>query len=217
MSSQPTPAAVTSRALRVQLRDGLRPNAEENPERPLKRKNESNLDSNEIGNSHKKRTLKDSNEIGNSHLNLLHFYFYLLWLTIIDNLCDCTAAKTRTLKQIRPGGRTNRERLLKILAEQHVKKKKPRTLRPLNQSAKQAIIQERPLNQHEVVHPIIRPSSTINYEQFSDIQLTDMLKIVGLDTSGFDRKALLQNCNTYTELSNEDFQSKVSCLVSLTN
>lgn len=83
MSSQPTPAAVTSRALRMQRRDGLRPNAEENPERPLKRKNESNLDSNEIGNSHKKRTLKqirpsnlDSNEIGNSHLNFFYFDFY---------------------------------------------------------------------------------------------------------------------------------------------
>ncbi|EGF98002.1 uncharacterized protein MELLADRAFT_84098 [Melampsora larici-populina 98AG31] len=162
MPSQPPPTSVSSRALRIQRRDGLRFLAEQNPgdsqNKPVKRKNETDSDSNE------------------------------------------TASKKRAVKQIGARGKTTRERLLDILDEKHVKKRKPRTSRPSIQSTSKAAIQETPSNQHEVAHPIIQPSSNINYEQFSDVQLNDMLKIVGLDTSGFDRKALLQNCNAYTEL-----------------
>lgn len=41
----------------------------------------------------------------------------------------------------------------------------------------------------------------VEYNQFDNTQLVNMLKMVGLDTSGLDRSELLDNCHTYDDLS----------------
>ncbi|EGG09450.1 uncharacterized protein MELLADRAFT_95928 [Melampsora larici-populina 98AG31] len=93
------------------------------------------------------------------------------------------------------GKKTTREKLLDILGRR-ANPKKPRASRALS------VRNPRPRHSKEDTVQIINPPSDhkIDYTRFNNNQLIEMLKDVGLDTSGFERDDLLKSCNAYTEL-----------------
>ncbi|EGG00680.1 uncharacterized protein MELLADRAFT_93075 [Melampsora larici-populina 98AG31] len=99
------------------------------------------------------------------------------------------------------GRKTTREKLLELLGTR-AKPKKPRISSQLVSSRRNSKAQ----NQDDQLAIFNQPSDKkTDYSNFDDDQLFEMLKTVGLDTTGFDRIELLKNCNAYTELTNEMF------------
>lgn len=91
------------------------------------------------------------------------------------------------------GHKRTRARLLEILGK-HVKKK------PRLSSSSYRKPPRIPHLSEEVI--VTRPSDNqVDYSEYHDTELIDMLHTVGVDTRGFDRGKLLKSCHSYTELS----------------
>lgn len=103
------------------------------------------------------------------------------------------------------GRKTTRARLLEML-EKHVKPKRPRLSR--HSLPSRLTFKRQPVAKDEAGHTTKENADTnTKYSQFNKDQLIEMLRGVGLDTSGLWREDLLMNCRTYDELS--EYYSKL--------
>ncbi|EGG10880.1 uncharacterized protein MELLADRAFT_92227 [Melampsora larici-populina 98AG31] len=90
---------------------------------------------------------------------------------------------------------TSRERLLKLLSKKVKKRRTRSTSKNLHQ---QSEMQNDCDDTSLVVHKDKEPST--NFSVYKDSELVSMLRTVGLDTRGFSREVLIQNCKSYHEL-----------------
>lgn len=98
--------------------------------------------------------------------------------------------------------RPTRQRVPNLLGK-HVTKKRPRlSSQSLRFRKKSTVNKTTHLPSGNPVQTIIFPSTNqLNYAQFNNFQLIDMLKDVRLDTNRSSKIELLKNCNSYHELS----------------
>lgn len=95
---------------------------------------------------------------------------------------------------------TTRERLLDILGKS-IRPKRPRLSTQSAPVAASGTSENQPSSSDNALQTIDQhANTTIDYNQFHDNQMINMLKEVGLDTNGFQRNDLLKNCQIYTDL-----------------
>ncbi|EGF98970.1 uncharacterized protein MELLADRAFT_68941 [Melampsora larici-populina 98AG31] len=135
---------------------------------------------------------------------------YLLMSSVIqDQTGNSTSAIQDSLKDVgvTVGVKTQRDRLLGLLSW-HVIRKKPQMSKRLVPDITPRCKDNRFVEACDIEIPSQLSDEGPNYSLFSNPDLVEMIRGVGLDATDFDRTNLIKMCKTYSELNSSRDQSQ---------
>ncbi|EGF97298.1 uncharacterized protein MELLADRAFT_70080 [Melampsora larici-populina 98AG31] len=120
---------------------------------------------------------------------------YVHLALLLSNLTQASESENSGLEdEVSVGAQTSREHVIKLLKKRIMKKRRTRGPSKTTHRRSKTPIEDTT----SVVHMDKEPST--DFSVYKDSEMVLMLRDVGLDTRGFNRQALIQNCKTYQDL-----------------